>query len=799
MPVPVPRRSKAVCHPVVKPVNCGDGQTIPFQTLTRTLPVSPTGPPASFGTREQWINSLPTWRRTKPRRIWEDDARNADQRVEQGFCRGLTAAGNAAVIKGARAEASIPPRYALLEAGQLPTEVTPGRLVNSDGDADDEMRSDYSAMDRSHLENQSQWSASSPMGIDDGGMTHDASQARSPNPAPLVLTDLSYDAQSYERGAFSPVFEDQSPGTVSGPERDSSPLQPVTPFAVYVDRAVAAQPYSICVGGSSDELQPQGYNHEEKICGPRCFPTEPPYQLPAEVPPEPAPAPVPEVVTPCASAGYKKLAGPLADWVANYVWKVCTTGLSLPSTFARSSSMTTYANMPPSYLAASVHSLLLSTLLQPSAVFLAIWYIVRLPVYFAAAALGPEYVKEARFRVALLGDPYTGLDKESMEASAPFRLIVLGCMLANKWLDDHTFSNKTWHNISNVPIQALNKLESLTLDIFAYDLTITSRDWSQWLAHVMSYHMSLSSPTHPQPISRPSTNPHSIIRKAIEEIIQAPVAYDAFSVPQPVFIGIEERKKEKSENERSLVAEVLEIDLDEDGPLREEYLPKRRVNGAGSYRKSGVTQLPGVLDPTASHVSDWERRGARGHENSLPPPAKWSPAGDEPLHRGRDRATGQYVAVQPPLVHSTVSYPGLYHPPIDAYPYHWTSVAYASAKPQPTYAFDFPVVDNPGNQASYGTYPYIPQIAISHSRSQSLGYDPENLQSRHHMRSYSQSRFDYQCSDLRMTANEFAPQCQGQAAWLGANHHQYHAPAFAPIHNVHPSSRLDVSICAFFI
>jgi hypothetical protein len=73
---------------------------------------------------------------------------------------------------------------------------------------------------------------------------------------------------------------------------------------------------------------------------------------------------------------------------------------------------------------------------------LAIWYIVRLPVYYDAATLAPDYVKELRFRAALLGN---SLDEEVTEATAPFRLIVLGCMLANKWLDDHTFSNKTWY------------------------------------------------------------------------------------------------------------------------------------------------------------------------------------------------------------------------------------------------------------------------------------------------------------------------------------------------------------------
>jgi len=85
----------------------------------------------------------------------------------------------------------------------------------------------------------------------------------------------------------------------------------------------------------------------------------------------------------------------------------------------------------------------MSTLLQPSAILLALWYIARLPVYFSAVSLGLEQVKERRFRAELL-DTTGGIDGKTLEANATFRLIVLGCMLANKWLDDHTFSNKTW-------------------------------------------------------------------------------------------------------------------------------------------------------------------------------------------------------------------------------------------------------------------------------------------------------------------------------------------------------------------
>jgi hypothetical protein len=55
-------------------------------------------------------------------------------------------------------------------------------------------------------------------------------------------------------------------------------------------------------------------------------------------------------------------------------------------------------------------------------------------------------VKEARFRLELFGltEWQDSGSFQAAEAHAPFRLVLLGCMLANKWLDDHTFSNKTW-------------------------------------------------------------------------------------------------------------------------------------------------------------------------------------------------------------------------------------------------------------------------------------------------------------------------------------------------------------------
>ncbi|KAJ7688460.1 hypothetical protein B0H17DRAFT_1135676 [Mycena rosella] len=766
MPVPVPRISKPSAHPVVKKNSGGYGPSNPFQSLTCSLPVSPPGPPPSFGTREEWINSLPTWRRTKPRRIWEEDSRFAGRRAEQDFYSGLAAADtNASAIKGSRAEACIPPLYTLLST-DLP--------LGSEGDADDEMSSDYSALDRVHCDNDSQWSNSSL------GMEIDYQSQLDSSPA----SDLAnYDDRFYERGAFTPVFEDQSPGVCSGPDVGSSPVGPVTPFGEFVDRAVADDE-SYTTYGESLSAKSQAAQQEHRNSGPQSYdPAGFPHYIPSEDrPKEDTSAPAPEVVTPSATSGYRKLAEPLSDWVANYVWKACTTGFSLPSAFSRPSANVVKQRSvyPPSYLGNAVHSLLLSTLLQPSAVFLAIWYIVRLPVYYDAAALSADFAKELRFRATLLDD---GLDQDVNEASAPFRLIVLGCMLANKWLDDHTFSNKTWHTISNVPIQTLNKLESLALDIFTYDLSVPSSDWSQWLSHLVSYHQISSSPSHPQPISRPSTNPHAIVRRALEEIIQAPAACNFnSSSPQPVFLGLEERRRERMEKEQARSIDVLEIDLDEDGPLREEYLPKRRISCAGSTRSFNSHDGPPAR-VAVDNVQTWQTQH-KVVEKSLPPPARWSPAADEPILRERNRASGHYVAVQPPLLPSMIPYqlaPN-YHAPHDlGYPnQNWPPGAtYMAVKPQAImgYVFDAPPLHV--SHPSYNAYPFFAPLALSHSRSQSLSYDQDNSHARNRLRSCSQSRFDYHCHDIHMGPSELPSANEGDGRWGAPAHYGYPAPAFA--------------------
>ncbi len=295
MPVPVPVHTKQPAHPVIKKHHIDDGHSNPFSSLTCSLPVAPTGPPPSFGTREQWINSLPSWRRTKPRRIWEEDSRLVGRCAEQDFSQGLAVAANASVIKGAHAEACIPPLFNFLQSPALHSSPI-------DGDADDEMSSEGSTVSQRH--SGGPWSDGSPAELQQGDIK------MSVNPAPTA---------SYERGAFSPIFEEPSPGDNSG----SSPIGPATPFADFVDRAVAADGYDgeYGVPAISTDDMPYGINKCE-------YDYYQPQPSIIEEPKEPVLAP--EVVTPSASVGYKKLAEPLSEWIANYIWKTCTTEGAFP-------------------------------------------------------------------------------------------------------------------------------------------------------------------------------------------------------------------------------------------------------------------------------------------------------------------------------------------------------------------------------------------------------------------------------------------------------------------------------------
>ncbi|KAG2077663.1 hypothetical protein BDR04DRAFT_1000563 [Suillus decipiens] len=702
MPVPVPPRQPAhQVHKYSKTEDASKSHPSVFQNLKHTLPVSPTGPPPSFGSRDQWINSLPSWRRTKTRHIWEDDLRStSEERKERRFYQGLTSTADVQVSKGDHAEACLPPLNAFPQKCALNT---------SPSEVDQPIHAEHRTLSYAPV-----W----------GTESYDSPDNSS-----------TYD---YVWPRFAPVLEDDSDDMMNG-DLGSSPIGPATPFAEYVDRVIATSDVptvSDRIPLRQDSLYHHGLHSYNMVD----------YQHADQIKQESVTS---NDSAPSASIKYKMFAEPMADWIVSYVWKVCKNSIALPPTVSRYIPLISGqkpAPTAPMHLSASVHSLLMSTLLQPSAVFLAMWYIARLPVYFSGVTLGLE-VKERRFRAELL-DTSGGIDGKTLEANATFRLIVLGFMLANKWLDDHTFSNKTWHTICKLPVHSLNKLESLALDILSHDLTISPAAWRQWLGHMFSYHISLSPPSYAQPISRPSSNPQSVVRKVIQEIMEAPVTYPS---SEPVFLSFEQRNKTKFNGAETCAEpshDAYDIDLDEDGPLREEYLPRRRVsNGSATSRRS--SELASRVEVEQRELPE---SATSQNRNALPPPSKWSPAADEPIRRASDRPA-LYMPVQPPAV-------------------CWApAVAYVPVKLLSDYSSA-----SYSKPATLSNDYYYSQSVIAHPPSQPRGeadaFSPPNS-------GYSYPiGFDYQCGHIRMSfdGTGYPSQPMANSNWPSAEAYGFPAP-----------------------
>lgn len=342
MPVPVPVYTKQAAHPVIKinhPLQ-PDNKSSVFQHLTHSLPLPPQGPPPSFATREEWISSLPSWRRNKPRRVWEDDS-TRPHALPQGFNEGLTAADNVSVIKGELAQACIPPICSIQPQPQAygimypPPEEMDGysTAMQEWRSNDDACVASFCAVEGKQHDRMTLDSPSDAMDCGIGGIARAYS-------IPNSATD-----SCYERGVFSPVLEDCSPevpGSFSpeaadGAEPGSSPIGPATPFTQYVENAIAAEAQLIPAFQRNRQVEvaqaaayaaPDGYHASCHQC--RTYPAEQPVQ---QVPV------VDSVVAPVATAAYKKLAAPLSEWIVGYVWKVCTTGLRLSPEYAQPTSV----------------------------------------------------------------------------------------------------------------------------------------------------------------------------------------------------------------------------------------------------------------------------------------------------------------------------------------------------------------------------------------------------------------------------------------------------------------------------
>jgi hypothetical protein len=135
-------------------------------------------------------------------------------------------------------------------------------------------------------------------------------------------------------GTFSPLLEDPSPDA-NQCDSGSSPIGPVTPtpFGDFIDRAITGGYNEHTIGPTYPDLGRQSYDAFHGNQQPR-------FGQANQVVPKQSPKKQVSAVAappPTATTEYKKLVDPLSEWLACYVWQVCTADTGLPPHFIKPS------------------------------------------------------------------------------------------------------------------------------------------------------------------------------------------------------------------------------------------------------------------------------------------------------------------------------------------------------------------------------------------------------------------------------------------------------------------------------
>ncbi|KAL7625962.1 hypothetical protein AAE478_002731 [Parahypoxylon ruwenzoriense] len=69
-----------------------------------------------------------------------------------------------------------------------------------------------------------------------------------------------------------------------------------------------------------------------------------------------------------------------------------------------------------------------------------------------------------------------------------YRLLTVALMLGNKFLDDNTYTNKTWAEVSYISVKEIHVMEVEFLSNMRYGLLASKEEWEDWLRKLACFH-----------------------------------------------------------------------------------------------------------------------------------------------------------------------------------------------------------------------------------------------------------------------------------------------------------------------
>ncbi|KAI9508662.1 hypothetical protein F5148DRAFT_865260 [Russula earlei] len=218
----------------------------------------------------------------------------------------------------------------------------------------------------------------------------------------------------------------------------------------------------------------------------------------------------------------------MADWITIYLFALVESG-RLPQDGAIERlplwrSMTAFQSTRQ-----LIHRILVATAVPHSAVFLALWYIFRLPISPQTVVYAQDTAR-ARFRDSLKNGSAYLIEDYMM------RVFTAGIMLADKWVNDQTFQLRTWHEITGIPKPILRNLEVAAMGVLEYNLRVSGNEWQMWLGHLTSWHSSLAN--DPIMIIDGSPLSYAIITTSLKDVVRASSRSELRGTPEPNFLEL---------------------------------------------------------------------------------------------------------------------------------------------------------------------------------------------------------------------------------------------------------------------
>jgi len=121
----------------------------------------------------------------------------------------------------------------------------------------------------------------------------------------------------------------------------------------------------------------------------------------------------------------------------------------------------------------------------------------------------------------------------SKNIGSEYRLFIVSLILSNKFLDDHTFTTKTWSELSGLSIIELNIMEREFLIGLDYKMFVSHEEFLQWKDYLSQCYFLNDSiiPPAPSPVSsRRTPSPKPYHRRS-----SLPQPYPLQTMPSPTF------------------------------------------------------------------------------------------------------------------------------------------------------------------------------------------------------------------------------------------------------------------------